>query len=171
VLDDEGQRAEAGAFRGVGSGVEAGDGFLDGREAAVVGGVDRYPGVLPGGEVGPHGVFLDHGGEGGGEVGGLAQEGGDGCVGFEAPGTVELAEGGDAAEAGHDAVAEPAVGIGELEQLDGHAQARGVDRVAELAQGLGVEAGAVARQGVVVDLGEGDQVDGHAGSGRRIGRT
>ena len=102
--------------------MEAVDGFLDGGEDAGVAGDDGDAALLPGGEVGADGVFLDHGGEGGGGVGRGAEEGGDGVVIVDAD-LVELAEGGDAAEAREDAVAVDRGGGGELEKLDGHAEA------------------------------------------------
>jgi hypothetical protein len=61
---------------------------------------------------------------------------------------------------GDDAVARLPEGRGEREELDGLAEAGGEDRAGELAQRLGVEAGAVAGERGVVDLGERDEVDG-----------
>jgi CBS domain-containing protein len=65
------------------------------------------------------------------------------------PRRMQRAEGGEAAVAGDQAVALHAAGRGrgQREHLDGYAQAGGAERGLQLVEGLGVEAGAVSRQG------------------------
>ena len=73
--------------------------------------------------------------------------------------------GGEAAQAGNQAVAVGFGGLAEFPDLDRLAQAGGGDGTGKLCQRLGVELGAVARQGFGVDLMDGDEdVGGHAGS-------
>jgi hypothetical protein len=61
------------------------------------------------------------------------------------------AAGGEAAEAGDEAVVEGLARGGEAPDLDGGAEAVGRDGVLELLEGLGVEGGAVAEEGGGVD--------------------
>ena len=140
LLGEVGDRAQAVALVAVEVGVEGVDGGVDGLEDAAVAGGDGDHRLLPGGDLGADGVFLDHGGQGLGDALGLAHEGGDGGEArlVEAV-VVQRAEGGEAAEAGDQAVAVRAVGLGELEDLDRHAQAVGDDGEAELDEGVGVE--------------------------------
>ena len=162
---------------GVGGGVEAVDGLLDGGEDAGVAGGDGDAALLPGGEVGADGVFLDHGGEGGGGVGGGAEEGGDGVVVLDAD--ARGARGRRRCGGSRRGCRSGASRWGAASSKSSTGMRRPDLRIelAELAQGVGVEAGAVARQGGVVDLGEGDEVDGGGhgllrfGLGRRMHRV
>ena len=137
-------------------------------EGALVAGGDGDQAALEGGEAGADLVLLDHGGEGGGERGALAEEGGDGGVAVLAGALVQGAEGerGGGSRRGGRSGAAPR-GSARGKSSIGLAQAGGGDGELELGLRLGVEAGAVAGEGGVVDLGERDQVDGVGHGGLR----
>ena len=88
-------------MEGLGGGVE-------GFEMALADGLDQYAAFVPGGDGAANLILGHHGGEGGGEIGGGAEEGGDGAVGLGAE-LGEVLGGGEAAEAGDEAVG---VGLG-----------------------------------------------------------
>ena len=71
-----------------------------------------------------------------------------------------------AAEAGDEAVGVPVVRGGKLPDLDGGAEAFGGDGVLEEVEGVGVQRGAVAEEGVGGDFGDGQVVEGV--HGRRL---
>lgn len=131
-LDHHGEGAQAAAFLAGGGGVQGGDGLIHGvEEACIDGGGDGGP-PLPRAQVFADFVFGDHLGHGVGQIGGGAQEGGDGGeVAVAAPGG-QKAHGGEAAQARDQAVA---VGLGGGVQgpnLDRLAQAIGDDGVGEI---------------------------------------
>ncbi len=95
---------------------------VDRREDRAVAGGDGEGGLFPGGDVGADGVFLGHRGHRLGDRAGFSDEGGDRREGGQAI-AGEGAEGGEAAVAGDQAVPDRAVGVGELEDLDWHAEA------------------------------------------------
>ena len=83
---------------------------------------------------------------------------------------VEQAGGGEAAQAGDQAVAVGLGGLGKGPDLNGLAQAVAVDGGGEVFEGCGVEVGAVAEQGVFEDFGGGDVGDhGASCSGQGAG--
>ena len=163
LVHQMGEAAEPRALLLVGGGVERGDGFLDGGEGALAGGECCDAAALPWRELGADLVLLDHGGQRLVERGGGADEGRDGAVAVLACRSEQRAAGGEAAEAGDQAVEDGRLGIGEVEELDGHADAVGGDGEAELVQRRLVELGAVAGEGGLVDGVERDVVDGGIG--------
>lgn len=163
VLRHLGDGAQAEALHAAGGGEQAQDGLLDGGEPAAVGRMDDEAGLLPRGQPGADLVFLDHVQERLLDVARLADDGGDLGVAFVA-GLGQVAEGGEAAVAGDQAVFQRRVGIGEPPDLDrGVEAAEGDGHLKLLQRGL-VHHAAVAREGGFVDFGEGDVDEfGHGG--------
>lgn len=163
-LDHHGEGAQTAAFLPGGGGVQGGDGLIHGvEEARIDGGGDGGP-PLPRAQVLADFVFGDHLGHGVGQIGGGAQEGGDGGeVAIAAP-CGQKAHGGEAAQARDQAVA---VGFGGGVQgpnLDRLAQAIGGDRGGEVFKRGIVQGDAVAQKRVVLDFGGGQGEDGvHGG--------
>lgn len=145
--------ADAGAGGAGECGEEGGDGGVGGVEVALMDGVQDEGGLLPRGDGFADLVLGHHLGEGLGDGLRGAEEGGDG-------GVAQRAAGGEAAEAGDEAVFVLLAGGGELPDLDGGAEALGRDGVLEELQGLGVKRGAVAEEGVGGDFREGEVVEG-----------
>jgi hypothetical protein len=151
--------ADAGAGGAGERGEEGGDCRVGGVEVALLDGAEDQGGFLPRGDLGAVLVLGDHGGEGVGERGWRAEDGGDG-------GVAEAGAGGEAAEAGDEAVVVAAAGGGEAPDLDREAEALGRDGALQLGEGLGFQRGAVAEEGEGVDFGNGDGVHGAAPFGR-----
>lgn len=145
--------ADAGAGGAGEGGEKGGDGGVGGVEVALMDGVQDEGGLLPRGDGFADLVLGHHLGEGLGDSLGGAEEGGD-------RGVAERAAGGEAAEAGDEAVGVAVPGAGELPDLDGGAEALGGDGVLEELEGLGVQGGAVAEEGVGGDFREGEVVEG-----------
>lgn len=145
--------ADAGAGGAGECGKEGGDGGVGGVEVALMDGVEDEGGLLPRGDGFADLVLGHHRGEGLGDGLGGAEEGGDRRV-------AQGAAGGEAAEAGDEAVGVAVAGGGEAPDLDGGAEALGGDGVLEELEGLGVEGGAVAEEGVGGDFGQGEVVEG-----------
>lgn len=158
LLSHKGEGAQAGAFLFGGGGVQGGDGGVDGGEQVLGDAGGEGETALPRGEVFADFVFGDHLRHRVGDRGGGAQEGGNGgvCGGVAA---VEQAGGGEAAQAGDQAVALGLGGVRELPDLNGLAQAVAVDGGGEVFECARVEVGAVAEQGLVEDFGGGDLGD------------
>lgn len=145
--------ADAGAGGAGEGGEEGGDGGVGGVEVALMDGVEDEGGLLPRGDGFADLVFRHHAGEGLGDGLGGAEEGGDCRV-------AEGAAGGEAAEAGDEAVGVAVLRGGEAPDLDGGAEALGRDGVLEEGEGLRVQRGAIAEEGVGGDFGEGEVVEG-----------
>lgn len=171
IAVDDGKGAQARAFGGVGSGVEGGDGVVDGGEDAVGDAFDDQVALVPRRNGGVEFVFLDHQTEGLGHGGEGADQRGDRreLAGDEVG--VEVFERGVAAHAGDDGIGLAGLaffvgGIGEGEDFDRLAETMLEDREAEfLVVGL-VEIGAVAGD-AEGDGGQGDLVDGVGHGGPR----
>ena len=151
--------------------VEGVDGGLDGVEDAVVAGGDGDHGLFPGGDLGADGVLLDHGGYRVGDARrACGRRRGWWEAGLVAGGLVQLAEGGEAAEAGDQAVEAVAFGVrGGGRPRSACAGREATIEVISSSQGVGVEGGAVAGERVLGDGVERDGEDrvGH-GAGLRV---
>lgn len=168
ALDHAHMVADAGAGGAGECGEEGGDGGVGGVEVALMDGVQDEGGLLPRGDGFADLVLGHHLGEGLGDGLGGAEEGGDRRV-------AKGAAGGEAAETGDEAVFVRVARGGKLPDLDGGAEALGRDGVLEELEGLGVERGAVAEEGVGGDFGDGEVVEGvhgrcsFGGRERRVG--
>lgn len=159
MLDHLHHGAQAGAAEAVVGGVERRERVVERGEMAVFEGGEQDAGPFPGRDLGADLVFLDHGGQRCGDVGGLADEGGNG-------GLLQLVVREQPPVAGDEAIGE---GAGGGENLDRHAQAVGGDGEGEVGERDGVEVEPVAGEGGGVDLVEGDVVDGVHGPVLRLG--
>lgn len=151
--DDFGAGAQAAAFLAGDRGVEGGDGGVEGVEDVHVAGLNREARLVPGGDVGADGVFFGDEAQGGGDIGGVAHEGGDGV-----PFVVQFGQAvvhGQAAVAGEERVA-----VLGLADLNGAAQAVAGNGLCEFIQGGGVHIRAITGEGGGVDGGEGDVLHG-----------